>query len=132
MKCILKNVFFPLFQGYRLDFYKPKDEPSIWNGASATIKEDENHSVWGAVWEIDLTHLASLDRQEGVHIDKYVPLIKEVHTPDGEVIECRTYQMIKTPTNAIDLHSPEIPHERKPSKSKQLILFFLQSVWYGF
>lgn len=70
-----------------------------------------------------MTHLASLDCQEGVHIDIYVPLIKEVHTLDGEVIECRTYQMIKTPTNALNLHSPEIPNERKPSKSKQLKTF---------
>lgn len=106
-----------------MDFYKPKDEPSVWNGAAATIKEDENHSVWGAIWEIDLTQLASLDCQEGVHIDIYVPLIKEVYTPDDKVIECRTYQMIKTPTNAINLHSPEIPYERKPSKSKQLNIF---------
>lgn len=62
-------------------------------------------------------HLAQLDCQEGVHIDKYVPLIKEVHTPDGEVIECRFYQMINTPTNKIDLSDSSIPLERKPSRT---------------
>lgn len=100
-----------------MDFYQPQDEPTIWNGSSATIIEDEKRTVWGSLWEIDLTHLPSLDCQEGVHIDKYVPLIKEVHTPDGELIECRLYQMVNAPTNEINLHSIDIPHERKPSKS---------------
>lgn len=105
-------------QGYRLDFYKEPGLPSIWNGSSATIVEDENRSIWGAVYEIDLTHLPSLDAQEGVHIDYYVPLIKEVVTPDGEVLECRLYQMTNLPNNSIDLKSPTIPHERQPSKCK--------------
>lgn len=69
------------------------------------------------MYEIDLMHLASLDIQEGVHIDKYVPLIKEVITPNGEVLECRLYQMINMPTNPIDLKDVAIPFERKPSKS---------------
>lgn len=105
-----------MFQGYRLDFYKPSDEPSIWHGASATIIEDDNHTIWGAVYEIDLMHMASLDAQEGVHIDKYVPLIKEVVTPDGEVLQCRLYQMTEAPTNPINLSDANIPFERKPSK----------------
>lgn len=100
-----------------MDFYQPVGEPTIWNGSSATVIEDDKRTVWGTVWEIDLMHLASLDAQEGVHIEKYVPLIKEVHTPDGDLIECRLYQMVDAPTNEIDLHHPEIPHERKPSKS---------------
>lgn len=61
-------------------------------------------------------HLASLDIQEGVHIDKYIPLIKEVETPDGEQLECRVYQMINVPTNSINLSDPNNPFERKPSK----------------
>lgn len=55
--------------------------------------------------------------QEGVHINKYVPLIKEVHTPDGEILECRLYQMTDTPTYKVKLKDPSIPHERKPSKT---------------
>lgn len=108
-------------QNYRLDFYKPASEPSIWNGASANVIEDETKSVWGAVWEIDLMDMASLDAQEGVHLDMYVPLIKEVHTPDDEVLECRLYQMSVAPTNPLKLYSEPIPLERKPSKS----LYFL-------
>lgn len=107
-----------MFQGYRLDFYQPAGEPTIWNGSSATVIEDDNHTVWGAVYEIDLMHMASLDAQEGVHIDKYVPLIKQVETKDGEILECRLYQMTNAPTSAIKLSDPDIPYERKPSKCK--------------
>lgn len=101
-----------------MDFYKEPGQPSIWNGSSATVVEDEKRTIWGAVYEIDLTHLPSLDAQEGVHIDMYVPLIKEVVTPNGEVLECRLYQMTNSPSNAIDLSNPSNPHERKPSKSE--------------
>lgn len=55
--------------------------------------------------------------QEGVHINKYFPLIKEVHTSDGDVIECRMYQMADMPLNKIKLKDPNIPYERKPSKT---------------
>lgn len=48
-------------QGHRIDFYHPPNEPTIWNGSSSTIVEDDDHDVWGTVWEIDLTHMASLD-----------------------------------------------------------------------
>lgn len=104
-------------QGYRLGFYLPPGEPSIWNGASATVIDDDKHSVWGALYEIDLMHMASLDCQEGVHINKYIPLIKNVFKPDGEIMECRLYQMLDVPTKSVDYSSPDIPNEQKPSKS---------------
>lgn len=108
-----------------MGFYIPPGEPSIWNGASATVIEDEKHSVWGALYEIDLMHMASLDCQEGVHIDKYVPLIKNVVTPNGEAMECRLYQMLNVPAKAIDYTDSNIPHEQKPSKSTvQFLLLF--------
>lgn len=120
-----------VFQGYRLDFYQPLGEPTIWNGSSATVIEDEKHTIWGAVYEIDLMHLASLDIQEGVHIDKYIPLIKEVVTPDGEVLECRLYQMLNVPTNSINLSDSNIPYERKPSKcNANVVIFFQNSFLY--
>lgn len=54
-------------KGYHLDFYKPaqrESTESTWNGSSATIidDDDENAQVWGTIWEIDLTHMADLDR----------------------------------------------------------------------
>lgn len=100
-----------------MGFYIPPDEPTIWNGASATVIEDEKHSVLGALYEIDLMHMASLDIQEGVHIDKYVPLIKNVVKPDGEEMECRLYQMLNVPSKPVDYSNPSIPNEHKPSKS---------------
>lgn len=89
--------------------------PPAWNGASATITEDSEYSVWGAVYEIDLMQMASLDFQELCHINKYVPIIKEVVTPEGETLECRVYQMVIDPV-PLDPTKPDRPHERKPSK----------------
>lgn len=56
-------------------------------------------------------------RQEGVHNDVYIPLEREITTPDGEKIECRLYQMLNTPTNKIDLTDPEVPYDRQPSQT---------------
>lgn len=105
-----------------MDFYKPESAKSYWNGSSATVTEDENKSVWGALWEIDLMDMPMLDNQEGVHLDQYVPLIKEVYKPDGEVVECRLYQMCGAPTDRLKLNSDTLPNERKPSKSLYLNL----------
>lgn len=71
-------------------------------------------------------HLASLDIQEGVHIDKYIPLIKEVVTPHGDVLECRLYQMLNVPSNSINLSDSNIPYERKPSKCNANMIFSLR------
>ncbi|XP_055298889.1 gamma-glutamylcyclotransferase-like isoform X2 [Sitodiplosis mosellana] len=105
-------------KGYRLDFYQPVGEPSpVWNGSRATVVEDENYTVWGAVYEIDLKHLPSLDAQEGVNSKRYVPITKEIVTSDEEVLTCRSYQLTEQPTNAVNLSDPTIPLERKPSKT---------------
>lgn len=47
----------------------------------------------------------------------YVPLIKEIITPDGEKIECRLYKMVKQPTGEVDLSDENLPFDRKPSKT---------------
>lgn len=51
-------------KGYRLDFYSAgvESQSPTWNGSAATMVEDESANVWGAIWEIDLTHMADLDR----------------------------------------------------------------------
>lgn len=61
--------------------------------------------------------MAMLDAQEGVHVGFYIPLIKEVYRPDGEVVECRFYQMCDAPTDRVKLGSDSLPDDRKPSKS---------------
>ncbi|XP_055315981.1 gamma-glutamylcyclotransferase-like [Sitodiplosis mosellana] len=103
--------------GYRLGFYKQTGESNGWNGACATIFDDKNGTVSGAVYELDLKHLPSLDDQEGVNKNIYAPLVKEVITSDGKVLECRTYQMSGAPTDELNLSDPNIPFERKPSKT---------------
>ena len=37
-----------------------------WGGAVATITPHEEEIVWGVLWELDMEHQASLDKQEGV------------------------------------------------------------------
>lgn len=108
-------------QGYRLGFYKPVDYDDYWNGAWATIIEDNNHTVWGAAFEIDSIHMKSLDDQELVNENMYVPIVKKAVTVDGEELECRSYQMIGVPNDVIDITDPATPFERKPSKSEYLL-----------
>lgn len=92
--------------------------------------EDEKHSVWGALYEIDLMHMASLDAQEGVHIDKYIPLIKNVVRSDGEEVECRLYQMLDVSPRPIDYSNPSIPDEHKPSKSMYKFNYVLNTMFH--
>lgn len=126
------------FQGYRLDFSPPNQCKSpMWNGSAATVCEDDDPEarVWGAIWEIDLTHMSDLDRwvwqhrghignvtfgycrQEGVHQFTYFPLIKGITLPNGETIECRLYQISNAPTEKIDLTESNTPFERQPSQT---------------
>jgi gamma-glutamylcyclotransferase len=44
---------------YQLDFAKYSER---WRGASATIVKSDKRHVWGAIWEIGLEHMESLDR----------------------------------------------------------------------
>lgn len=67
--------------------------------------------------------MASLDRQEEVHINRYRPLTKEVLTPDGKLLTCRTYEMVNPPTEPVDLTDPNRPVERIPSKSAYQIQY---------
>ncbi|XP_070575059.1 gamma-glutamylcyclotransferase-like [Ptychodera flava] len=69
--------------------------PSKWGvGGIATIVESPGDHVWGTLWEVGEEHLPALDRQEGVDWNCYRPLTVSVCSPENEVFECRTYQMI--------------------------------------
>ena len=37
-----------------------------WGGAVATITPHKEEDVWGVLWELDMEHMSTLDRQEGV------------------------------------------------------------------
>ncbi|XP_075163469.1 gamma-glutamylcyclotransferase-like [Haematobia irritans] len=101
---------------YRLDF---NDFSRNWDGAPATIVPHANRTVWGTVWEIDLTNLPDIDHQEGVHEGMYeaksVPITLK---SSGEVITARAYQLTDQPKNDFESMQPqEIPSKRLPSKT---------------
>ncbi|XP_037050113.1 gamma-glutamylcyclotransferase-like [Bradysia coprophila] len=99
-------------ENYRLDF---NVQSRNWNGAGATIVEDDDYHVYGAIWEIDISNLDELDRQEGVDQNLYRPLTKSIITPTGGQIDCRVYQQIKYPDVFYELE--DLPVDRQPSRS---------------
>ncbi|XP_045771665.1 gamma-glutamylcyclotransferase-like [Maniola jurtina] len=100
--------------GHQLDFMKYSDH---WRGTSATIVPTQNAQihVWGAVWRLHNSDMPALDRQEGVDTNWYFAKSVEVLTPEGETIECRTYQQtVNPPLRDAD---EELPLERRPSST---------------
>jgi len=66
-----------------------------WRGGVADIVETPNASMWGAIWQINISESDALDRQEGVYANPqgYHRLNITVESPDGRSIKCRTYQV---------------------------------------
>jgi len=87
--------------GYKLDF---NYRSTRWQGAVATVVESPESCVWGVVWIKHNSTIASLDEQEGVHLEIYKPIFVEVTTTEGEVLKCRCYQQIT-----------ELEEDRRPS-----------------
>lgn len=79
----------------------------------ATIVSNPDREVWGAIWEMDVKNLASLDRQEGVHLNKYVPFNVTVETPEGESKTCRCYKLVDNPPPL----GPNNEFTKEPSKT---------------
>ena len=52
-----------LLRNHKLDF---NNLSKRWGGAVATIIPHKEELVWGVLWELDMEHQASLDKQEGV------------------------------------------------------------------
>ncbi|KAG4071381.1 hypothetical protein HA402_004085 [Bradysia odoriphaga] len=99
-------------ENYRLDFNVQSRD---WNGTGATVVEDDDYHVYGAIWEIDISNMDELDRQEGVEKNLYKPLTKSIITPTGEEINCRVYQQINYPNDFYELE--DLPIDRQPSRS---------------
>ncbi|KAI4497969.1 hypothetical protein M0802_006793 [Mischocyttarus mexicanus] len=97
-------------KNYRLDFITYSKR---WGGAAATIVPTENVSVWGAIWELDQCNLSTLDCQEGVNDNIYIPLTVDIETSTGAILKCRVYQQSKVPDNYIK--PMFLPNERLPS-----------------
>ncbi|CAH2102306.1 unnamed protein product [Euphydryas editha] len=102
--------------GYRLDFNIFSE---YWNGAAATIVEDSDSHVWGALWTLHIADMSSLDKQEGVDTNFYYPKNVTVVTPSGHVYIARTY--IET-INPPKVPSNEIPPERQPSDTYMQVI----------
>jgi len=99
-----------LLQNFRLDFHRYSEQ---WHGTSATIVETENSAVWGVVWELDKSNLATLDYQEGVQDNIYRAMSVNVKTPDGKTLNCRVYQQCNNPKEHI--HPEDFPMDKRPS-----------------
>ncbi|XP_047117654.1 gamma-glutamylcyclotransferase-like [Schistocerca piceifrons] len=95
---------------FRLDFGTWAER---WRGAVATLVPEQGKHVWGAVWEIDKSNLADLDRQEGVNDGFYFPMQVDVEKLSGEFVNCRSYQLCDTPTKISE--GDIIPENRLPS-----------------
>ncbi|XP_073837271.1 gamma-glutamylcyclotransferase-like [Musca autumnalis] len=103
-------------ENYRLDF---NDYSSNWDGAPATVVPHPNRTVWGTVWEIDLSNLDDIDDQEGVYDGIYeaksVPITLK---SNGTIIMSRLYVLTEQPEKDFEsMTMEEIPAERLPSKT---------------
>lgn len=99
-----------LLKNFRLDFLTYSKR---WNGCSATIVPTENYNVWGVIWELHESNMPTLDCQEGVADKIYFPLMVNVETPNGKVLNCRVYQQCINPDYHVKLYS--LPCHRRPS-----------------
>lgn len=94
-----------------------------WRGASATIVETEDSTVWGVVWELDKCNLSTLDCQEGVSDNIYRVMSVDVVTPSGITLNCRVYQQCDNPKEYIK--PTDLPMDRRPSP---LYLYILLNI----
>jgi len=65
-----------------------------WQGAPATVLEIPGEHVWGVLWELDLDHLPTLDKQEGVP-RVYKRKEVQVELEDGTNTTAYTYYLVK-------------------------------------
>ncbi|XP_059169644.1 gamma-glutamylcyclotransferase-like isoform X2 [Physella acuta] len=89
--------------GWKLTYDVPIDyEPSLWYGASATIRPGgPDDYVYGVVWKIKSEDMAYLDSQETY----YQPIDVLIEMENGELVKCRSYEMHKN-TSGNHLPSP--------------------------
>ncbi len=90
---------------YRLAF--SLESKRNWMGGVADIRPHDGDEVWGALWVIDADESHELDAQEGLFRDPpaYRRVAVEVTTPAGDVVRCRSYQVV-TPDEQGFLPSP--------------------------
>lgn len=100
-------------KGYRFAFDSPLGKNTDrWLGAIATILQaNASAYVYGVIWEINVSELQNLDKQEGyydaIQVDVEVLPANQTETNERtvvEVVQCRTYQLSKC--NGVTLPSP--------------------------
>lgn len=108
-----------ILEGYQLNFNKGS---IIWRGCVATIEENSKCEVYGVLWELDRTHLTTLDYQEGVARNNYrrfevkVRICDQNGEPHSSPITAYTYQLLK------DRYLPEGSDCRPSAVYKQVIV----------
>lgn len=75
------------------------------------VPDVEEH-VWGTLWQLNMSDLAHLDRQEGVYKQIYSPFEVNVTRIDGKNVSCRCYKLVNQPIKEVPL-----PLNRRPSKA---------------
>ncbi|XP_054733273.1 gamma-glutamylcyclotransferase-like [Anastrepha obliqua] len=105
-----------ILKDYRLDFNTFTER---WGGAPATIVPTNGAYVYGTLWEIDLSNLADIDDQEGVHEGIYYPVSLPVMLPNNTLITARAYLLTDQPKIPIHdfLSTDTVPIMRQPSKT---------------
>ncbi|XP_026758784.1 gamma-glutamylcyclotransferase-like [Galleria mellonella] len=102
---------------YRLDFIRYS---KFWGGPNVTLVPTANAHVWGVIWRLHKTDMASLDSQEGVDIKKYYIKHLDVLTPYMGLFKCRVYIQKINPLPRGDNDS--IPVERLPSRTYKQVM----------
>lgn len=75
-------------QNYRLDFHTYSER---WQGAPATIVPQENCTVFGALWEVDISNLVDLDEWVSTIVFIIVFIITQIIQFDFFVFFFDTY-----------------------------------------
>ncbi|XP_017058834.1 gamma-glutamylcyclotransferase-like [Drosophila ficusphila] len=103
-----------LLPDYRLDFAR---HSARWKGAVATIVPTLGDHVWGTLWEIDISNLPDIDKQEGVNMGIYEPQTVYVKVRnESKQTPARAYLLVDQPeTNLYEFSKDSIPASRQPS-----------------
>ncbi|EDV97873.1 GH17111 [Drosophila grimshawi] len=111
-----------LLEDYRLDFAMVSSVR--WDGAVATIVPTRGTLTWGTLWQIDLSKLADIDNQEGVHLGIYRPISVQVKLHGrGTEISTRAYHLVHQPeSNLHEMEPDQVPENRQPSKTYLQVL----------
>ena len=110
-----------LLRNHKLDF---NNLSKRWGGAVATIIPHKEELVWGVLWELDMEHQASLDKQEGVPkvYNRKEIEVKRLHTKELlQCVECFVFVQVelengtRIPAITYFMVKPQV-EDKRPSK----------------